>query len=74
MIIVLRSSEKPRLTLLVFSVGHTVVAVDASFVGIVRSSPVGVLLFGVVGAIKGLVERDIWMAPRKHSAAPWKSA
>jgi hypothetical protein len=74
MIVVLRSSEKLRLTLLVSSVGRIVVAVEASFVGIVRSSPVGVSSFGVVGAIEGLDERAVWMAPRKHSAAPWKSA
>jgi hypothetical protein len=38
MIVVLCSSEKPRLDLLVSSISHKVVVVDASFVGIVRSS------------------------------------
>jgi hypothetical protein len=38
MIVVLRSSEKPRLALLVSSASRMVVVVDASFVGIVKSS------------------------------------
>jgi hypothetical protein len=63
MITVLRSSEKPRLTLLVSSVGRIVVTVDALFVGIVRSSRVGVLSFVVEGAIEVLVARAVWMPP-----------
>jgi hypothetical protein len=39
MIAVLCSSKKLRLTLLVSLIGRTVVAMDASFMGIVRSPP-----------------------------------
>jgi hypothetical protein len=70
MIIVLRSSEKPRLALLVSSDDRIVVAVDASFVGIVRLSPLGVSSLGVVGAIEGPAASAVWMAPGKYSTAP----
>jgi hypothetical protein len=65
MITVLRSSEKPRLALLVSSFDRIVVAVDASFVGIVRSSPAGVLSFDVIRAIEGPTARAVWIAPPK---------
>jgi hypothetical protein len=70
MIVVLLSSEKPRLVLLVSSDGRIVVAVDASFVGIVRSSPGDASSFVAGSTIEGLVERVVWIAPRKHSTAP----
>jgi hypothetical protein len=63
MIVVLRSLKKQRLSLLVSLVGCIVVAVDASFVRIVRSSPVGVSLSGVVSAIVGSAARDVSIAP-----------
>jgi hypothetical protein len=63
MIAVLCSSKKPRLTVLVSSVGRREVAAGASFVGIVRSSPAGVSLFCTKGAIEGLAVRAIWRAP-----------
>jgi hypothetical protein len=53
------------LALLVSLLGHIVVAVDASFVGIVRSSPVNVSLFGAGSAIEGPTARVIWIAPLK---------
>jgi hypothetical protein len=68
MITVMCSSEKPRLTLLVSSVGRIEVVADASFVGIVRSSSTGVSSFRVEGAVEGPVVRAIWMAPQKHFA------
>jgi hypothetical protein len=73
MLVVLRSSDKPRLALLVSSVGRIVVAVDASFVGIV-SFPIGLSSFGTISDIKGPAARAIWIAPRKHSTPPWKLA
>jgi hypothetical protein len=74
MIVVLRSSEKPRLDLLVSSTGRTVVAVDASFMRIVRSSPSDASVFVVGGATEGLTVRAVWIVARKHSTNPWKSA
>jgi hypothetical protein len=69
-IAVLHSSEKPRLTLLVSLVGRIMVVVDASFVGIVRSSPTSVSSFGVEGFIKGPVARAVWMAPESTLQLP----
>jgi hypothetical protein len=45
--------------MLVSLLGHIVVAVDASFVGIVRSSPINVSLFGAGSAIEGPTARVI---------------
>jgi hypothetical protein len=70
MIIVLRSSKKPRLALLVSLVGHIEVAVDASFLGIVRSSPAGVSSFSAVSAIQGPAVTSVWITPQKHYVAP----
>jgi hypothetical protein len=70
MIAVLRSSEKPMLTLLVSSVGIIEVAADALFMVIVRSSSAGVSSFHAKGAIECPAVRAVWMAPRKHFAAP----
>jgi hypothetical protein len=48
---------------LVSSASRMVVAVDASFVGIVRSSPGDVSMFVVVGATEGPAVRAVWIAP-----------
>jgi hypothetical protein len=56
---VLRSSEKPRLTLLVSSAGRMAVAVDASLVGIVRSSPGDAPVPAVGGAVEGPAVRAV---------------
>jgi hypothetical protein len=66
-IIVLRSLEKPRLALLVSSIGHIVVAVDASFVGIVRSSHGDASSFVAGSAIEGPGVRVVWIA---HKSTP----
>jgi hypothetical protein len=58
MIAILRSSEKPRLALLVSSAGHMVVVVDASFIGIVRSSPSDSLAIIIGGATEGSTVRS----------------
>jgi hypothetical protein len=63
MIVILRSSEKPRLALLVSSAERIVVTIDALFMGIVRSSHVDVSSFGVVSTTEGSVTRAIWIAP-----------
>jgi hypothetical protein len=70
---VLRTSANPRLILLVSSVGRIEVAVCASFAGTVRSSS-GLEFAYTKEIVDGLVVRAAWMATRKHSAAPWKSA
>jgi hypothetical protein len=72
--VVLRSSENPRLILFVSFVGGIEVVADASFEGIVRLSPAVVSSLLARSAIEGPAVRAIWMAPRKHSVAPWKSA
>jgi hypothetical protein len=59
MVTVLRSSEKTRLSLLVSLVGRIVVAVDALFVGIVRSSPIDVSSFGTGSDIEGPTARVV---------------
>jgi hypothetical protein len=71
---VLRSSENPRLILFVSSVSGIEVASNASFEGIMRSSPAVVSSLLARSAIEGPAIRAIWTAPRKHSVAPWKSA
>jgi hypothetical protein len=53
-----------------FFVSRKVVAVDASFVGIVRSSPSDELSFVPRNDIEGPAARALWIAPIKHSAAP----
>jgi hypothetical protein len=73
MIVVLHSSEKPRLALLVSSAGRMAVAIDASFMGIMRSSPGDSSSLVIGGATEGPVVRVVWIAHQKHSAAPWKS-
>jgi hypothetical protein len=70
MIIVLRSLEKPRLALLDSLVSRIVVAIDASFVGIVRSSPGDALSFIPRNGIEGPAARALQIAPRKHSETP----
>jgi hypothetical protein len=70
MVAMLCSSEKPRLALLVSSVGHIVVVVDASFVGIIRSSHGDASSFIIGSGIEGLAVRAVWIAPQKHSTAP----
>jgi hypothetical protein len=73
MMAVLRSSANPRLILLVSSVGRIEVTAWASLVGIVRSS--SSLMSAYTGGAVGVPSvRVAWKAPRKHSAAPWKSA
>jgi hypothetical protein len=64
MITVLCSSEKSRLAFLVYSTGRMVVVEDASFVGIVRSSPhdVSAFVVGCPSATDGLVVRAVFMA------------
>jgi hypothetical protein len=61
MIVVLRSSEKPRLVFLVYSTSHMVVVEDASFARIVRSSPGDVSAFVACcrGATEGLAVRAV---------------
>jgi hypothetical protein len=70
MIDVLCSSEKSRLALLVSSVGRMVVAADASFVGIVRSSPYDASSFVAGSAIEGLAVRVVWIAPESSPHLP----
>jgi hypothetical protein len=70
MIIVLRSSEKPRLALLVSLVSRIVIAVDASFVGIVRSSPGDELSFVPRNDIEGPAARALWIAPKSIQRLP----
>jgi hypothetical protein len=70
MITVFRSSKQLRLALLVSSVDHMVVAVDASFMGIMRSSPGDASTFIVGGATESSVVRAYWIAPQKQSSAP----
>jgi hypothetical protein len=70
---VLRSSENPRLIVLVSLVGRIKVMTDASFEGIVRPASVGLSLTCVESATEGPVVRAICKAPRKHLAAPWMS-
>jgi hypothetical protein len=74
MIAVLCSLENPRLILLVSLVGRIEVLVGASFEGIVKSSSTVLSLICAGRATEGPVVRDVRMAPRKHSTAPWKSA
>jgi hypothetical protein len=71
---VLRSSENPRLILLVSSVDRIEVMTDALFEGIVRPSSVSLLLTCAGSATEGPAMRAVCMVPRKHSTAPWKSA
>jgi hypothetical protein len=59
MIIVLHSLKKPRLALLVSFVDRIVVAVDASFVGIVWSSPGDASSYGDGSAIEGTTVRAV---------------
>jgi hypothetical protein len=73
MMAVLRSSANPRLILLVSSVDRIEVTARASLVGIVRSSS-GLMSAYTGGAVGGPAVRAAWMAPRKHSTTPWKSA
>jgi hypothetical protein len=72
MTVVLRSSENPRLILLVSSVGCIEVAVGASFEGIVKPSSVGLSLICAGRATNGPTVRAVCMAPRKHcGGASW---
>jgi hypothetical protein len=71
---VLRSSENPRLILLVSSVSRIEVVTDASFEGIVKPSSVGLSLTCTGRATEGPPVRAVCIAPQKHSVAPWKSA
>jgi hypothetical protein len=70
MIAVLHSSENPRLILLVSSVGRIEVAADASFQGIVKPSFACLSLTYVGRATEGPTVIAVYVAPRKHSAAP----
>jgi hypothetical protein len=72
MIVVLCSSEKLRLDLLVSLASHMVVAVDASFMGIVRSSPVDASVFVIGGTTEGPTVRVVWIVHRKHPSGPCK--
>jgi hypothetical protein len=74
MTVVLSSLENPRLIFFVSSVGLIEVAVDAPFEGIVRLSSAGVSSLHARSATEGTAMRAVWMAPQKHSMAPWKSA
>jgi hypothetical protein len=73
MMAVLRSSANPRLILFVSSVGRIEVTAGALFTGTTRS-PSGFVFACAEKVVGGLVVRAAWIAPRKHSAAPWKSA
>jgi hypothetical protein len=63
MIVVLSLSRKPRLAFLVSSTKCMVVLVDASFAGIVRSSPDDASMLIVGGAAESPAVSDVWMAP-----------
>jgi hypothetical protein len=67
---VLRSSENPRLILLVSLVDHIEVAVGASFEGIVKTSSTSLSSICAGRATKGPVVRAVYMTPgsiqRRH--------
>jgi hypothetical protein len=68
-VVVLRSSKKLRLTFLVSSTGHIVVAGVASVADVKGSSPDEALVFATScwGTVEGSTVRVVYMAPQLHS-------